>query len=113
MNYTPLADPFVISFEKDGSEYEAKIIYAKSQHSCANFFQVEVTKPKGIEPFCLKEKPVHQPGSDRMLWVDEDDKQSVFYQLIGEEIAISLKEKLGVYLLDVAVEDDDQKHFNS
>src|SRR5215210_7652243 len=109
MEYTPLADPFIINFEKDGYQYEAKIVYAKSTTSCTNFFDVVVNKPKGIEPFCLKEKPVQSLESESMVWVDEHDKQSIFYQLIGNEIAAHLKNNLGIFLLDNSVQNDQEE----
>jgi hypothetical protein len=112
-DYTPLAEPFTISFEKDSSEYEARVIYAKSAKSCANFFQVVVNKPEGIEPFCLKEKPVISSDGDSITWVDEDDKQSIFYQTIGNEIASQLKTKLGIYLLDFQASNNGEEGFSS
>jgi hypothetical protein len=103
MEYTPLADPFMIRFEKDGFEYEAEVVYAKSKSSCTNFFNVEITKPKGVEPFCLKEKPILSSEPGKMFWVDAYDKQSILYQLIGDEIAQHLKNHLGIFLLDAPV----------
>ena len=105
MEYTPLADPFVIRFEKDGVQYEAKVVYGKSTSSCANLFSVEIGWPHGIEPFCLKEKQVHHAQSDIMVWVDEQGRESIFYQVIGNEIAEQLKAKLGIFLLDAPVSD--------
>jgi hypothetical protein len=103
MEFTPLADPFKIRFGKDGIQYEAKVIYAKSISSCTNVFNVEMNWPQGIEPFCLKEKPVHNKEQDLMVWVDEEGRESVFYQLLGEQIADYLKNQLGVFLLDTPV----------
>ena len=107
MEYTPLADPFMIRFEKDGVQYEAKVVYGKSTSSCANLFNVEICWPRGIEPFCLKEKQVHHADSDAMVWVDEQGRESVFYQMIGNEIAGQLKAKLGIFLMDAPVSDKD------
>ena len=73
MDYKPLADPFNITFEKEGIQYKAKVVYAKSATSCANLYYVEIETPEGIEPFCLKEKPLHNEGSETMLsqwWCD-------------------------------------------
>ena len=112
LDYTPLAEPFTINLQKDGIEYEARVTYAKSRKSCANFFDVVVTKPSGIEPFCLKEKPVLSSDSDSITWVDENDKQSLFYKLVGNEIATNLKNKLGIILLDFQDSNDGESHHN-
>ena len=102
MDYKPLADPFNIIFEKEGIEYKAKVVYAKSATSCANLYYVEIETPEGIEPFCLKEKPLRNDDSETMLWSDEHGRESYFYQLIGNEIANQMKEQLGVFLIDTA-----------
>lgn len=103
MEYTPLADPFNIRFRKDGIEYEAKVTYAKSTSSCANLFYVEMIMPHGIEPFRLKERPVHNEEQDLMVWIDAAGRESMFYQLIGEQVAQYLKQQLGIFLLDTPV----------
>jgi hypothetical protein len=108
MEYTPLADPFNIQFRKDGIEYKAKVTYAKSKNSCANFFNVVVEWPTGIEPICLKEKAAHHGNNDTMIWMDEQGRESVFYDLIGNEIASQMKQQLGVVLLDSSVADKQQ-----
>ena len=102
MNYKPLADPFNITFQKEGIQYKAKVVYAKSATSCANLYYVEIETPEGIEPFCLKEKPLHNDDSETMLWTDEEGRESNFYQLIGNEIARQMKDQLGVFLIDTA-----------
>ena len=112
MDYTALADPFTIRFEKDGIQYEAKVVYAKSISSCANFFKVEMLWPRDIQPFCLKEKQVHNTDNDTMVWVDEQGRESVFYQLIGDHIANQLKAKLGVVLMDAAISDNRESERN-
>ena len=103
MEFTPLAEPFKIRFTKDEVQYEAKVTYAKSVSSCANVFNVEIIWPQGIEPFCLKEKPVHNKEQDLMVWIDEAGRESVFYQILGEQIAGYLKNQLGIFLLDTPV----------
>src|SRR5687767_11139669 len=103
MDYKPLADPFNIAFEKEGIQYKAKVVYAKSATSCANFYKVEIETPKGIEPFCLKEKPVHDEQNDNMIWMDEQGRESNFYQLIGHEITSQMRDQLGIFLIDTAV----------
>lgn len=108
MEYTPLADPFDIRFTKDGIEYKGKVTYAKSKNSCTNFFNVVVEWPTGIEPICLKEKAVHQGDSDMMIWMDDQGRESVFYDLIGREIASEIKQQLGVVLLDTPLTDNRQ-----
>lgn len=107
MEFTPLADPFDIQFGKDGIEYKAKVTYAKSKNSCTNFFYVVVEWPTGIEPICLKEKASHE-GENTMIWMDEQERESVFYDLIGNEIASQVKHQLGVVLLDMPVSDKQQ-----
>ena len=103
MDYKPLADPFNIAFEKEGIHYKAKVVYAKSATSCANFYNVEIELPTGIEPFRLKEKPVHNQENDSMVWTDEQGRESTFYQLIGNEIANQMRDQLGILLIDTAV----------
>ena len=100
MDYKPLAEPFNVAFEKEGIHYKAKVVYAKSATSCANFYKVDIETPKGIEPFCLKEKPVHEEENDSMVWTDEQGRQSAFYQLIGHEIANQMRDQLGIFLID-------------
>ena len=103
MDYKPLADPFSVAFEKEGIHYSAKVVYAKSATSCANFYKVDIETPRGIEPFSLKEKPVHHDGDDSMVWTDEQGRDSDFYQLIGHEIANQMRDQLGILLIDTAV----------
>ena len=105
MDYKPLADPFNIVFQKEGIEYKAKVVYAKSATSCTNFYKVEVESPKGIAPFCLTEKPVHNRENDSMVWMDEEGRESHFYQLTGHEIANQMKDQLGILLIDTPVGD--------
>jgi len=108
MEYTALADPFNIQFEKDRIQYKAKVVYAKSLNSCANFFLVQIEWPTGIAPFSLKEKVVHRPESETMIWVDDRGRESGFYEIIGNEIVSHMKTKLGVFLLDTSVADKDE-----
>ena len=102
MDYKPLADPFNITFEKEGIHYKAHIVYAKSATSCANFYNVEIESPTDIEPFRLKEKPVHNREHDSMVWTDEQGRESAFYQLIGHQIANQMRDQLGIFLIDTA-----------
>jgi hypothetical protein len=105
MEYKPLAEPFNIAFEKEGIEYKAKIVYAKSATSCTNFYKVEIEFPRGIAPFCLTEKPVHNGEHDSMVWMDDAGRESDFYQLIGYEIVNQMKDQLGVLLIDTPLGD--------
>ena len=100
MEFTPLAEPFIVQFDKDGIQYQGRVTYAKSKNSCVNIFNVEMIWPLGIESFSLKEKPVHHEEEDLMIWTDEEGRESDFYQLIGGQIAIELKNQLGILLLD-------------
>jgi hypothetical protein len=112
MEFTPLADPFTIQFKKDAIEYKARVVYAKAVSSCTNVFNVEVITPQGIEPFRLREKPVHSEEEDIMLWIDSEGRDSIFYQLIGEQIAEYLKHQLGIFLLDMPVTDRNHESTN-
>ena len=103
MVYTPLTEPFEINASKQGMEYKVKVVYVKSYASCANFFDVKVEKPSGIEPFYLKEKPVVTPEFEYTIWVDEYGKQSELYQVIGDAIATHLRDNLGIFLIDIPV----------
>lgn len=67
MSYTPLTDPFEITFNKDGVAHEATVTYAKSTASCENFFDVKITKPAGFHTFYLKEKPANSPEAENMV----------------------------------------------
>ena len=100
MEYTPLADPFNIDFYREEIVYKANVVYAKSTTSCANLYQVMIIEPEKIPPFFLQEKPVHNEENDSMIWVDEQGRESDFYQLIGQEIADQMKDQLGVFLID-------------
>lgn len=109
MTYTPLTDPFTIRFVKDEVEYEAVVTYAREKDCCANFFDVAIKAPPGIESFHLKEKPT--PGADfeSMIWVDDQDQVKMIYQVIGEEIEKYLRKNLGIILIDapVTIQEDD------
>jgi hypothetical protein len=102
MEYTAFADPFVVRAEKNGYQYEARVIYGKTKHSCVNIFDVKVTRPSGIAPFCLVEKPA--PDAKGMIWVDEKNKESPLYQLIGNAIAAHLRTNLGVVMIGDSAE---------
>ena len=94
MKYTAFTDPFMVRAEKNGYQYEARIVYAKSKQSGANIFDVKITRPSGISPFYLREKPLSARGK---VWVDEKDNESLLYQLFGKAIAAHLKTNLGVF----------------
>jgi hypothetical protein len=106
MKYTPLTDPFDIQFSYDTAVFEASVVYVKSTENCANFFEVTITKPTAEPAFFLKEKPILTPEFEYMVWVDERDRQKAVYQEIGHAIQRHLREKEGIYLMDVAVQNN-------
>ena len=107
--YTPLTEPFEITFEKDGTRYRATAVYAKATDTCANVFTVNITEPAGMEPILLKDKPILTPEFEYMVWVDQDDRPRALYQQIGTEIERHLKEKMGVFLMDVSTSHEEQE----
>jgi len=111
MGYTKLLEPFTLQFEHNSKKYEAEVIYAKSNASCVNFFDVHVKTPQGIAPFYLKEKLIRSDTPEHMLWTDQNDKLTVIYQRIGWEIESHLRTKLGIFLLDASSHylEDDQR----
>ena len=40
-----------------------------------------------------------------MVWMDEEGRESHFYQLTGHEIANQMKDQLGILLIDTPVGD--------
>lgn len=96
----PLVEPFYLTINLDGQEYQARITYTKSGNTCKNIFEVEMIEPDGYPVFCLLERPISEPGSEEMVWLDEDGRQSELYQILGTEIAHYLKNE-GVILLDM------------
>lgn len=106
MAYTPLTDPFEIQFSSDSDVFKAGVVYVKSSENCANFFEVTITDPEPAATFFLKEKPVLTPEFEYMVWVDEHDRQKAIYQEIGHAIQRHLREKEGIYLMDVAVQNN-------
>ncbi|MEJ7740490.1 MAG: hypothetical protein WKF97_23990 [Chitinophagaceae bacterium] len=110
MSYLPLTDPFILRFSKDGIDYEAKVIYAKSTDCCKHFFDVTIQKPEGIKSFHLKEKPTSGPGSENMIWIDENDQVKMFYQVLGYEIEQYMRKNLGILLIDAPVADQEVDH---
>jgi len=95
MEYTALTDPFIVKLVKNGYEYEARIVYAKSKQSCVNLFHVKITRPSSIAAFCLMEKT----SSRGTVWVDERNNESILYQLIGSAVADHLRKNLGVIMM--------------
>jgi|SRR5687767_140312 hypothetical protein len=106
MKYTALTEPFNISFSSDNQHFEATVIYVKSSVNCANFFEVNIVQPQPEAPFFLKDKPVLTPEFEYMAWVDEHDHQKAVYQEIGHAIQRHLREKEGIFLMDVAVQNN-------
>ncbi len=105
MSYTSLAEPFHIQFEKDGEEYAAQVTYVKSGSSCEIFYDVVIQNHEGFESFRLKEKPIRESGSDQIVWIDENNKIKILYQVIGNKIQKHLNRDLGVFLIDEPLAD--------
>ena len=103
MKYTALTEPFKITYSAENQTFVASVIYVKSSINCANFFEVTIREPEPAAPFFLKDKPVLTPEFEYMVWVDELDRQKAVYQEIGHAIQRHLREKEGVYLMDVAL----------
>jgi len=110
MSYTPLTEPFTISFINDGAIHNASVVYAKADDNCSNFFSVTIREPSDIEPIQLKEKPILTPEFEYMVWVDQNDKPTSLYQQIGKEIEKQLKEQMGIILMDVSATQDEQEN---
>src|SRR5688500_2844960 len=104
MAYTALTDPFEIHFSNDSTVFDARVVYVRSSENCANFFEVTITAPDPVRPFFLKEKPYLTPECEYMVWVYEHDSQKAMDQEIGHAIQRHLREKEGIYLMDVAVQ---------
>lgn len=94
----PLVEPFYLTINLDGQEYQARVIYTKSGNTCLNVFEVQMIEPDGYPVFCLRERPVTIDGNDGQVWLDEEGRQSEIYQILGNEIAHYLK-NLGVILM--------------
>lgn len=105
MSYLPLTDPFTLRFNKEGMEYEAKVIYAKSNDCGKHFFDVTIQKPEGCKSFQLKQKPTSGTGSDHIIWIDEIDQVNMLYQVLGNEIEQHLRHNLGILLINAPVND--------
>jgi len=94
----PLVEPFFLTINLAGQEYQARVVYTKSGNTCYNVFEVEMIEPDGYPVFCLKERPVSVDGDEGLVWLDEEGRQSEIYQILGNEIAHYLK-NLGVILM--------------
>jgi hypothetical protein len=106
MKYTALTDPFDIKFTSEQDTFEAKVQYVKSSENCAYYFEVTIAHPEPVAAFFLKEKPILTPEFEYMVWVDEQDRQKAVYQEIGHSIQRHLREKEGIYMMDVAVQNN-------
>ncbi len=106
MAFTALTDPFSINVEKDGMEYDAIVTYGNLNDCSSNLFEVSIMKPAGISPFHLKEKPTLNPDYDYMVWVDELNRVTLLYQLIGVEIEKYMRKNLGIFLIDAPLSND-------
>lgn len=109
ITYTPLTEPFEITFENEETRYRATVVYAKANDTCANVFTVTILEPGGIEPILLKDKPIITAEFEYMVWVDQNDRPRSLYQQIGAEIEKEMKEKLGVFLMDVSASHEEQE----
>ena len=94
----PLVEPFYLTINLEGQEYQARVTYTKSGTSCLNVFEVEMIEPDGYPLFCLRERPVTMDGDDGQVWLDEEGRQAEIYQILGNEIAHYLKNQ-GVILM--------------
>jgi len=93
-----LVEPFFLTINLEGQEYQARVTYTKSGTSCLNVFEVEMIEPDGYPLFSLHERPVSREGNEEQVWIDEEGRQIDIYQILGNEIAHYLKHQ-GVILM--------------
>ena len=103
MEFIPLTDPFTLRFNNNGVTYEATVLYAKSLDCFNHFFDITMQTPEGMRCFHLKEKPHLNPGSETIIWIDQNDHVKMLYQVLGNEIQQYLRKHLGILLIDAPI----------